>query len=68
MSKFLRGALAIGRELIELGLLPEIDDDEKLTDKVYYFDRSGKLKFDRFGNELISTPEKLQRQINKLIS
>jgi hypothetical protein len=68
MSKFLRGALAIGRELIELGLLPEIDDDEKLTDAVYYFGRSKKLKFGRFGNELISTPESLKQQVNKLVS
>ena len=67
MSKFLIGALAIGRKLIELELIPETDDD-KLTDKVYYLDRSGKLKFDRFGNELISTPEKLERQVGKLVS
>jgi hypothetical protein len=68
MSKFLRGALAIGRELIELGLLAEVDDDEKLSDQVYYLDRSGKMKFDRFGNELISTAEKLQRQVKQLVS
>jgi hypothetical protein len=68
MSRFLRGALAIGRELVTLELLPECDDPEKLADAVYYLDRSGKLKFDRFGSELISTPEKLQRQVSKLIS
>jgi len=68
MSGFLIGARAIGRKLIELGLLPEIDDDEKLTDKVYYLDRSGKLKFDRFGNELITSSEKLQRLVNKLVT
>jgi hypothetical protein len=68
MAEFLRGALKIGRKLVEFGLLPDDDDDEKLTDKVYYLDRSGKLKFDRFGNELISTPEKLQRQVSKLVS
>jgi len=68
MSRFLRGARAIGRKLVELGLLPEDDDDEKLADKVYYLDRSGKLKFDRFGDELISTPEKIERQVSKLVS
>ena len=68
MSKFLRGALEIGGKLVELGLLPAEDDDEKLADKVYYLDRSGKLKFDRFGNELISTPEKLERQVKQLVS
>ena len=67
MSKFLRGALEIGGKLVELGLLPA-EDDEKLADKVYYLDRSGKLKFDRFGNELISTPEKLERQVKQLVS
>jgi len=68
MSKFLRGALEIGGMLVELGLLKAEDDDEKLADKVYYLDRSGKLKFDRFGNELISTPEKLERQVKQLVS
>jgi len=68
MSRFLIGARAIGRKLIELGLLPEIEDDEKLTDKVYYLHRSKKLRFDRFGNELISTPEKLQRQVGKIVT
>jgi hypothetical protein len=68
VSKFLRGALQIGGKLVELGLLPAQDDDEKLADKVYYLDRSGKLKFDRFGNELISTPEKLERQVKQLVS
>ena len=68
MSKFLRGALEIGGALVELGLLPKCDDDEKLADKVYYLDRSGKLKFDRFGNELISTPEKLERLVKQLVS
>lgn len=67
MSGFLIGARAIARKLVELGLLPENDDAGKLADKVYYLDRSGKLKFDRFGNELISTPEKLQRQVDKLV-
>jgi hypothetical protein len=67
MSRFLIGALAIGRKLIELELIPETDDDEKLEDKVYYLDRSGKLKFDRFGNELISTPEKLERLVSKIV-
>jgi hypothetical protein len=67
MPGFLRGARAIARKLVELGLLPE-DDDEKNEDRVYYFDRAGKLKFDRFGNELISTPEKLERQVSKLVS
>jgi hypothetical protein len=68
VSKFLRGALQIGGKLVELGLLPAQDDDEKLTDKVYYLDRSGKLKFDRFGNEFISTPEKLERLVKQLVS
>lgn len=68
MSKFLRGALEIGGKLVELGLLSAEENDEKLTDKVYYLDRSGKLKFDRFGNELISTPEKLERQVKQLVS
>jgi hypothetical protein len=68
MSKFLRGALEIGRMLVELGVLPDDDDDEKLTDKVYYLDKSGKMKFDRFGDEYISTPEKLQRQVSKIVS
>ena len=67
MSRFLRGALEIGRMLVELGILPD-DDDEKLTDKVYYLDKSGKLKFDRFGDEYITTPEKLQRQVSKIVS
>jgi hypothetical protein len=67
VSKFLRGALQIGGKLVELGLLPAQDDDEKLADKVYYLDRSGKLKFDRFGNELISTPEKLERVVTKIV-
>jgi hypothetical protein len=67
MSKFLRGAREIGPVLVELGLLPEEEDDERLADKVYYLDRSGKLKFDRFGNEFISTREKLQRQVGKIV-
>jgi len=68
MPEFLRGALQIGRKLVELGLLEEEADEEKLTDRVYYLDRSQKIKFDRFGAELISTPEKLQRQVKALIS
>ena len=67
MSKFLRGALEIGRKLVELGLLKE-EEDERLKEQVYYLDRSEKLKFDRFGDEYISTPEKLERQIKQLVS
>ena len=68
MSGFRIGALQIGRKLVELKLLPECDDDEKLADKVYYLDRSGKLKFDRFGNQLISTDAKIERQVSKLVT
>lgn len=68
MSKFLRGARAIGRKLIDLGILPPEEDDERLADQVYYLDRSGKLKFDRFGDEYISTSEKLERQVKQLVS
>jgi hypothetical protein len=68
MSRFLRGARAIGRKLAELGVLPPEEDDEKLADLVYYLDRSGKFKFDRFGDEYISTPEKLERQAKQLVS
>jgi len=32
MSRFLRGARAIGRKLAELGVLPPEEDDEKLAD------------------------------------
>jgi len=60
MSKFLRGALEIGGALVELGLLPKCDDDEKLADRVYYLNR--------FGNEFISTPEKLERLVKQLVS
>jgi hypothetical protein len=67
MPEFLIGALAIGRKLVELGLLPESDDDEKLADKVYYLSRSQKLQIDRFGDQFISTPEKLKRQVDKLV-
>jgi len=69
MSNFLIGAKAIGRKLIELGLLEPEADDAKLTDRVYYLARSEKLKIDdRFGDQLITTTEKLQRQISKLVS
>jgi hypothetical protein len=68
MSRFLRGAREIGPVLVEFGLLPECDDPEKLADQVYYLDKSGKLKHDRFGDEYISTREKLQKQVSKLVS
>ena len=68
MSRFLRGAREIGPVLVDLGLLPECDDPEKLADQVYYLDKSGRLKFDRFGDEYITTPEKLKRQVDKLVS
>jgi len=68
MSRFLRGALPIGRKLIELGLLEEEPDDKKLEDKVYYLDRSGKFKFDRFGDEYITTHEKIERQVKQIVS
>jgi hypothetical protein len=68
MPQFLKGALAIGRKLVELGVLQPTDDDTKLEDKVYGLDRSGRMRFDRFGHEYISTPEKLQKEANKIVS
>jgi hypothetical protein len=70
MPKFLRGAREIGPELVEMGLLkPELlEDPETLADQVYYLDRSGKLKFDRWGDEYLTTREKLERQVKQLVS
>jgi hypothetical protein len=66
MSKFLVGARAIARKLEELGLLPK--DDPNNEDRVYYLTRSKKLPIDRFGKQLISTSDKLQRLLEKLVS
>jgi hypothetical protein len=66
VPEFLIGAKAIAEKLEEFGLLPKGDPNNE--DRVYYFDRSGKLKFDRFGDQYLSTPEKLQRQVSKLVT
>jgi len=66
MSEFLVGARAIAGKLEELGLLPKGDPNNE--DRVYYLAKSKKLAIDRFGNQLISTPEKLQRIVSKLVS
>jgi hypothetical protein len=44
---YLRGAHAIAKELVRLGIIAE--DDPNPEDKVYYLNRSGKLSLDRFG-------------------
>jgi hypothetical protein len=66
MSAFLVGAKAIAEELKRLGLIPE--NDPNAEDKVYYFARANKLTIGRFGNSLITTPDKLRRDVEKLVS
>ena len=66
MSTFLVGAKAIKEECERLGLIPK--DDPNGEDRVYYLARSKKLTIGRFGNSLITTPDKLRRDVEKLVS
>jgi hypothetical protein len=66
VSTFLVGAKAIAKELERLGLIPE--DDPNSEDRVYYLARSNKLSIGKFGNSLITTPDKLRRDVEKLVS
>jgi len=66
MSTFLRGARAIATELQRLGLIDKDDPDP--TGKVYYYARTGKITTGKFGKEIIATPDKLQRDLIKLVS
>jgi hypothetical protein len=66
MSTFLIGARAIAGHLEELGLLPK--DDPGNEDRVYYMALAKKIPVGKFGNQLISTPDKLQQVVSKLVS
>jgi hypothetical protein len=66
MATFLVGGRAIEKECKRLGLISE--DDPNGLDKVYYWARTNKLTIGRFGNSLITTPDKLQRDVEKLVS
>jgi hypothetical protein len=66
MSGFLRGGRAIVEKLEEMGFFEKGNPNN--LDKLYYLARVNKLEIDRFGDEYISTPEKLKRQIDKLVS
>jgi hypothetical protein len=66
MSGFLRGGRAIVEKLEEMGFFKKGNPNN--LDKLYYLARMNKLEIDRFGDEYISTPEKLKRQIEKLVS
>ena len=62
---FLVGAKAIKEELERLGLIPKNDPNGE--DRVYYLARTKQLPIGRLGNNLITTPEKLQRSAEKLV-
>jgi hypothetical protein len=66
MAAFLVGAKAIAEELIRLGLISESDPNAE--DKVYYFARAKKVSIGRFGNSLIASPDRLRRDVEKLVS
>jgi hypothetical protein len=66
MSTFLRGARAIALHLQEMGVIAKDDPDP--VGKVYYYAKTRKITTGRFGKDLISTPDKLQRDITKLVS
>jgi len=65
MSQFLVGARAIACKLKELGLIKE--DDPNGEDKVYHWVKTNRISAGRFGNQFITTPEKLQSDAEKLV-
>jgi hypothetical protein len=66
MSTFLRGARAMALQLQEMGVIARDDPDPE--GKVYYYARTKKITTGRFGKDLITTTDKLQRDIAKLVS
>jgi hypothetical protein len=64
--KFLVGASAIAGKLIELGLISE--NDENAEHKVYHWAKTGRIPTGKFGNQLISTSDKLEQVVSKLVS
>lgn len=62
---YLRGARQIAKKLQDLGIIDEHDPDP--AQRVYHLERTGKLQLDRFGRELITTPDKLEKTIAKQI-
>lgn len=62
-SDFLIGAAAIAKELKELGLIENADED-----KVYYIARTGKLPIGKFGKSLIATRSGLRKTASALVA
>jgi hypothetical protein len=66
MSTYRRNARAIAQKLIALGVIKKDDPDPK--GKVYYLARKRKIKVGRWGKDLLTTDEQLERDLAKLVS
>ena len=62
-STFLLGAKAIAGHLKKLGLIEE--DDPNAEDKVYHWAKTKRITTGRFGLQLLSTDDALQRDADK---
>jgi hypothetical protein len=60
------GAEAIGKELQDLGVIEE--DDENVESKVYYIAKTKKLPIGRFGKTLTASRTRLVNAVRALVA